>query len=120
DETFGLANGNGTHNGSGWMPAVDVTEDAQAYRIALELPGVKAADVKVELDGNRLTVSGEKKVQIDTATRSERRYGSFNRVFTLPETVNGEAIEARSEDGVLTVTLPKVEKAKPRQIAVVS
>ncbi len=118
DETFGLTNGNGLQNGNDWFPAVDVAEDAEAHRITLELPGVKATDVKVELDGNRLTVSGNKKVEVDTATRSERRYGSFSRVFTLPETVNGEAIEARSEDGVLTITLPKVEKAKPRQIAV--
>lgn len=118
DETFGLANGNGAQNGNGWFPAVDVTEDAQAYRVALELPGVKAADVKVEVDGNRLTVSGDKKVEVDTPTRSERRYGSFSRVFTLPETVDTNGIDARSQDGVLTITLPKVEKAKPRQIAV--
>jgi len=118
DETFGLANGNGAQNGNGWFPAVDVTEDAQAYRVALELPGVKAADVKVEVDGNRLTVSGEKKLEVDTPTRSERRYGSFSRVFTLPETVDTSGIDARSQDGVLTITLPKVEKAKPRQIAV--
>lgn len=118
DETFGLANGNGAQNGNGWFPAVDVTEDAQAYRVALELPGVKASDVKVEVDGNRLTVSGDKKVEVDTPTRSERRYGSFSRVFTLPETVDTNGIDARSQDGVLTITLPKVEKAKPRQIAV--
>lgn len=118
DETFGLANGNGAQHGNGWFPAVDVTEDAQAYRVALELPGVKASDVKVEVDGNRLTVSGDKKVEVDTPTRSERRYGSFSRVFTLPETVDTNGIDARSQDGVLTITLPKVEKAKPRQIAV--
>ena len=118
DETFGLANGAVAPNGGGWLPAVDVTEDEQAYRVALELPGVKASDVKVEVDGNRLTVSGEKKLEVDTATRSERRYGSFSRVFTLPETVDVGSIGARSQDGVLTITLPKVEKAKPRQIAV--
>jgi len=106
----------------GWTPAVDVSEDPKAFSVAMELPGVKAEDVKIEIDGNRLTVKGEKKAETeeksDRVYRFERRFGAFERVFTLPETVNAEAIEAKVAAGVLTLTLPKTEKALPRSIAV--
>jgi HSP20 family protein len=105
-----------------WTPAVDVAEDTKSYSVAIELPGVKAEDLKIEVDGNRLTVKGEKKgvrtEETDRVHRFERRFGSFERAFTLPETVNTERIEAKVADGVLTLTLPKVEKAQPRAIAV--
>ena len=103
-------------------PAVDVTEDEKAFFVALEVPGVRPNEVKISLDGNRLIVQGEKKAEDDEQTdrmhRFERRYGSFSRTFTLPETVNTEAIEARAQDGVLTLTLPKFEKVAPRSIPV--
>ena len=121
DETFGLGQGDGWFDRA-WAPAVDVTEDQKAYLIALELPGVKPDDVKIHLDGNRLIVSGEKKQEAEERTdrlhRFERRFGIFSRTFTLPETVNTEAIEARAQNGVLTLTLPKSEKAQPRTIPV--
>ncbi|MBL8985316.1 MAG: Hsp20/alpha crystallin family protein [Gemmatimonadales bacterium] len=121
DETFGLGQGDGWFDRA-WAPAVDVTEDQKAYLIALELPGVKPDDVKIHLDGNRLIVSGEKKQEAEERTdrlhRFERRFGTFSRTFTLPETVNTEAIEARAQNGVLTLTLPKSEKAQPRTIPV--
>lgn len=121
DETFGLGQGDGWFDRA-WAPAVDVTEDQKAYLIALELPGVKPEDVKIHLDGNRLIVSGEKKQEAEERTdrlhRFERRFGTFSRTFTLPETVNTEAIEARAQNGVLTLTLPKSEKAQPRTIPV--
>ncbi len=122
DETFGLGNGADGWFDRAWAPAVDVTEDQKAYVIALEVPGVKPEEVKIHLDGNRLIVSGEKKQEVEERTdrlhRFERRFGSFSRTFTLPDTVNTEAIEARTQHGVLTLTLPKSEKAQPRTIPV--
>lgn len=120
DDTFGLASEVGTR---AWVPAVDVAEDQKSYTLALELPGVKAEDVSIELvDGNRLSVRGEKKQQLEEKTdrvhRFERSFGSFQRVFVLPDTVDGERIEARSENGVLTITVPKTERAKPREIPI--
>jgi HSP20 family protein len=116
DEAFGLRAG----VDSGWAPAVDVTEDPKSYTLAIELPGVRAEDVTIEIDGRRLTVSGEKRRGADERTgqnyRFERRYGTFSRTFTIPETVAVEGIEATSRDGVLTLTLPKVEKAQPKKI----
>jgi HSP20 family protein len=107
-----------------WSPAVDVVEDAKAFRLAFEIPGVNAEDVKIHLDHQQLTVSGEKKQEIednnDRFYRFERRFGSFTRTFTLPDTVNPDAIEARVQNGVLSLTLPKVEKAQPRAIPVKS
>lgn len=120
DDTFGLATEFGTR---AWIPAVDVAEDQGSYTLALELPGVKPEDVSIELvDGNRLLVRGEKKQQveekIDRVHRFERSFGSFQRVFVLPDTVEGDRIEARSENGVLTITLPKTERARPREIPI--
>lgn len=121
DETLGLVNGDGWFDRA-WAPAVDVTEDSKSYRVVLEVPGVKPEDVKIDLDGNRLIVSGEKRhegeEQTDRMHRFERRFGNFSRTFTLPDTVNADAIEARAQNGVLTLVLPKVEKAQPRSIPV--
>lgn len=122
DETFGLApTGDGWFDRA-WAPAVDVMEDAKSYQVVLEIPGVKPEEVKIDLDGNRLIVSGEKRHESEERTdrmhRFERRFGSFSRTFTLPDTVNADAIEARTQNGVLTLVLPKVEKARPRSIPV--
>ena len=102
DEAFGFRAG----GERGWIPAADVSEDAKRYQLTLEIPGVRPEDVKVELDGHHLTVGGRKKEQ------------TFSRVFTLPETVATEGIEAGVQDGGLTLVLPKIEKAQPRLIAV--
>jgi len=105
-----------------WAPAVDVFEDADAIRIVAEVPGVSPDDVKISHENNVLTIHGTKQ---DTAAkdaervhRYERTYGAFERTFTLPATVDANGIKANYEHGVLTVTLPKVEKARPRQIPV--
>jgi HSP20 family protein len=109
---------------SAWMPPVDVFEDKDGIKLVAELPGVKADDVKISLENYTLTLRGEKKQvaeeTIEKVHRYERSYGSFERTFTLPSTVDSENIRASFEDGVLTVMLPKVEKAKPREIPVVS
>jgi HSP20 family protein len=108
--------------GSAWMPAVDVFEDKDAIKLVGELPGVKPEDVKISLENNTLTLRGEKKQVAEEKTervhRYERTYGHFERVFTLPSTVDPERIEASYENGILTVLLPKSERARPREIPV--
>jgi len=105
-----------------WVPPVDVLEEADAIRIVAEVPGVKPEDVKISVEGNVLTIQGTKEQVAEENTERvhcyERTYGAFERTFTLPATVDAEHIKASYDKGVLTVTLPKVEKAKPRQIQV--
>ena len=106
----------------GWMPPVDVLEDKDAVQISVELPGVKADDVKISLENSVLTIRGEKRQTAEEKTehvhRYERSYGVFERSFTVPTSVDADHIQASYDLGVLTVRLPKVEKAKPRQITV--
>ena len=107
---------------SAWTPAVDIFEGDNEYVIKLELPEVTRDDVKVNLHDQTLTISGERKIENedkrDGYHRIERSYGQFYRSFTLPPNVNAEAINAQFKDGVLRLTLPKREEAKPKQIAV--
>ena len=123
NDAFGGLDG---HSGDGaaatWVPAVDVLEDADAIRIVAEVPGVSPEDVKISHENNVLTIQGTKQQvtekETERAHRYERTYGAFERSFTLPATVDVNAIKANYEHGVLTVTLPKSEKARPRQIQV--
>jgi HSP20 family protein len=105
-----------------WTPAVDIAEQQNEYVVKMELPGVNREDVKITLESNVLTIRGEKKQEKDTKEgsyhRVERSYGSFQRSFTLPTTVKSDKIDALYKDGILTVTLPKAEEAKPKQIEV--
>lgn len=105
-----------------WTPAVDVLEDKESVKIVAELPGVRPEDVKMSLENQALTVRGEKKQVAEEKTervhRYERSYGVFERTFSLPGTVDADRIEASFADGLLTVTLPKVERARPRQIEI--
>jgi HSP20 family protein len=105
-----------------WMPPVDVIEERDTIRLVAELPGVKPEDVKISLENNVLTLQGEKRKEEeredDKGYRFERTYGMFERSFTLPATIDGNKIVAKFESGLLTVLLPKVEAAKPRQITV--
>ncbi|HET8712810.1 MAG TPA: Hsp20/alpha crystallin family protein [Gemmatimonadales bacterium] len=105
-----------------WVPPVDIFEQKDSIRIMAEVPGVKPEDVKISLEGNVLTIRGEKQQvaeeQTDRVHRYERTYGQFERTFTLPATVDANKISASYEHGILTITLPKVEQAKPRQIQV--
>lgn len=105
-----------------WIPAVDVFEDKDAVRIAVEVPGVDPDHIKISLEQNVLTISGEKQQVSEESTervhRYERAYGSFSRGFTLPSTVDPDRIEAQTDNGVLSIVIPKAEKAKPRQIRV--
>jgi len=125
DEAFGTWPFQQAESGtitSAWHPAVDVSEDNDAVKIVAELPGVKPEDVKLSLENNVLTIRGEKKQEAedrgDRVYRYERSYGSFERAFVLPSTVDGEKISADFQDGVLTVAVPKAERARPREIPV--
>src|ERR687890_1586495 len=107
---------------STWFAPTDVSEDANSLRITMELPGVNPDDVRLSLENNILTIRGEKKHQAEENNervhRFERTYGQFERTFALPNTVDPEKIEARYEDGVLLVRIPKAERARPREIRV--
>jgi HSP20 family protein len=109
---------------SAWFAPTDVSEDADGIRISLEVPGVNPDDVKLSLENNLLTIRGEKRHQAEQKNerlhRFERTYGTFERTFVLPSTVDPEKIEARYEHGVLLVSIPKAERAKPREIRVIS
>jgi HSP20 family protein len=98
------------------VPAVNITEQMDGYRVALAAPGLKKEDFKIDVDGNMLTISSEKEVKKeekdDKFTRKEYNFSSFSRTFTLPEEINKEKIEAKYEDGVLNILLPRREEAK--------
>lgn len=106
----------------GWEPAVDVYETDKEFVLKAELPEIEEKDVHVSIDGNMLTLSGErreeKEIQKDRFHRTERFYGSFARSFTLPETVDRENIKATFKGGVMRLTLPKREGAKPKEIKI--
>jgi HSP20 family protein len=105
-----------------WAPALDVHEDKDGYTIRVELPGMKREDIEVSLQNGALVISGERKtetVKDDTEVhRRERYYGKFSRALTLPTAVAGDKVKAAYKDGILSVTLPKAEEAKPKQITV--
>lgn len=105
-----------------WVPALDICERDDALVVRAELPGMQAEDVEVSVQGNTLTISGEKKEEFEdkgkTTYRSERRYGAFRREVLLSADINADKIEATCRDGVLTVTLPKSAAAKSRKIEV--
>ena len=105
-----------------WSPAVDVYEDENEFVIKVELPGINRDDVKVSVNENTLSISGERRVdnedKRDNYHRIERSYGQFYRSFTLPPNINTEAIGAQFKDGILRLALPKKEEAKPKQIEV--
>ncbi len=105
-----------------WLPAIDLSETKDSYLLKAELPGVSKDDVKVTLTEDLLTISGEKKVEKESKEhdvhRSERVYGAFTRSFRLPGPVAGDKVHAEYHDGVLTLTIPKTESARPREIQI--
>jgi HSP20 family protein len=105
-----------------WAPAVDIYEKDGNIVLKAELPGVDPKDVDVRVENNVLTLRGERKfdeeVQKDSYHRVERSYGLFTRSFTLPNVVDTEKIKAEYKDGVLRMTLPKKDEAKPKQISI--
>ena len=107
---------------SGWTPAIDVFEDKDNVYVKAELPGMKKEEIEVSLHDGTLSISGERKVenkvQDSEVYRAERFFGRFQRTVTLPSAVASEKVKAQYTDGILTITLPKTEEAKPKQINV--
>lgn len=107
---------------SAWLPPTDVFEDRETLKITMEIPGVRPEDVKLSLENNILTIRGEKRQEAEEKServhRYERSYGTFERTFVLPNSVDPDRIEARYENGLLVVNLPKAERARPREIPV--
>jgi HSP20 family protein len=105
-----------------WMPAVDVRESKDALEISTELPGIEPKEVEVSVENGVLTLKGsrqfEKATEGETYHRVERAYGSFERSFSLPTNVDPEKVQAVYRHGVLHLTLPKREEAKPRSISI--
>jgi HSP20 family protein len=121
---FDQPTGGGGNSGAmrRWMPAMDLVETGEHFVLRADLPGLSEEDVKIELEDNTLTVSGERKAEHESRDegfyRVERAYGSFSRSLTLPRGVNAEAVEAHFDRGVLEVRIPKPEERKPRRIEI--
>ena len=111
-------------NGSNWLPAVNVEESGEELVLTAEVPGMTQDDIDIELENNVLTISGETSHEVNQEDDErryhvwERRFGSFQRSFTLPRTVRPEDIVAEYRDGILTVRMPKVPEAKSRRIQI--
>ena len=105
-----------------WTPSVDVYETNDSIVLKADLPGMSQNDVEISVEGNTLTVKGERKFEKEVNEkeyyRMERSYGTFTRSFTLPPTVDADKIDAAFAQGVLKITLPKREESKPKQIKV--
>ncbi len=105
-----------------WVPAVDVRETRDALELAVELPGIDPKDVEVTVDNGVLTVRGERKAEREeegtTYHRRERVWGAFERSFTLPGSVDPDKLKATYRHGLLTITVPKREEAKPKAIKI--
>jgi HSP20 family protein len=121
DSAFQLAS-SAPESTSGWLPALDVFEDDDKVTVQVELAGMRKEDFDISLQDDMLTISGERKSESEKregeSFRSERFFGRFSRSITLPSPVKAEEVKAAYEDGVLTVTLPKAEEAKPKKIQV--
>ena len=106
----------------GWTPAFDVYEEKDNFIVKAELPGMKREDINVSLHDGNLIISGERQNEVKSegteVYRAERFFGKFQRAVALPATVAADKVKAAYKDGILTITLPKSEEAKPKQIEV--
>ena len=104
----------GYGNGTGFIPAVDISETEKSFELELAVPGFKKEDFELNYDDGQLTISGERKFETEQKDvnyhKRETRYGTFSRSFHLPENVNDSKIQANYQDGILKVTLPKDQK----------
>ncbi len=105
-----------------WTPAIDIDENNDAFVVIADLPGLTKKDISINIKENMLTISGERKIEKKDENknycRSERRYGSFKRSFQLTDQVIADKISASFKSGVLTVTVPKAEEVKPKEIEI--
>jgi len=122
EEQYGGKSEDSLTTAGAFVPPVDIYEDEHSIQLKLEVPGIDEKDLDIKVENNTLTVSGERKFEKEEKEenfrRVERRYGSFIRSFTLPNTVNTEDINASYDNGVLNIRLAKRAEAKPKQIKV--
>ncbi len=108
--------------GAGVFPPMNITQDDDNFYLRAEIPGIKPNELSISAVRNRVSLAGKREIQRENERvsyhRKERAEGSFNRTVTLPTEVDAERVDARYADGILTLTLPKAEETKPRQIAV--
>lgn len=104
------------------VPAVDVIEEKAAFVLKAELPGIQSDDIDINVDGNVLTLKGQRRYEGEKThngyKRIERRFGSFRRSFTLPDSVNADSIDASLDAGILTVRIPKRDAVLPRKVTI--
>jgi HSP20 family protein len=121
-QTAGTGLGDELTTSGSFIPPVDIYEDENSISLRLEIPGMKQDDIDIRLENNTLTVRGERKFEKEEKEenfhRIERRYGSFARSFTLPNTVDTDSVNADYKDGVLSISLGKRAETKPKQIKV--
>lgn len=112
----------GTSSVANWTPAVDVVEQKDRFVVRADVPGVDPADIHVNMDGNVLSVAGERKAEdrsdVDGVQRFERVSGRFERRFTLPESADADGITAKSTNGILEISIPKQPEVQARRISV--
>jgi HSP20 family protein len=120
---FGLGNGDDAdkeYENAVWSPLSDIYEDKDSYVLTLDLPGINKDNVKISYVDGQLNISGERKNEKEskdgTYHRVERSYGKYFRSFSLPKEIKGDKIDAEFKNGQLTITVPKAEEAKPKQI----
>lgn len=113
-------NSDTTLSNTTWSPAVDIHEDSNAYHLSFDLPGVKPDEIEVTAHNNILSVRGARKIANEDKEqkRSERIYGAFLREFSMPENADLDRIEAKTNNGVLDLVVPKTPKAEPKRITV--
>ena len=117
-----VAGDNAREISAGVFPPMNITQDDNNFYLRAEVPGIKAKDLSISAMRNRVSISGKREIPQDSERvsyhRKERAEGAFSRTVTLPSEVAADRVEARYSDGILALTLPKAEEAKPRQIAV--
>ena len=122
NETFARAFGDDQTATRGWIPAVDIYETDENLVLQAELPGISPDDVEIRVEDNTLYLKGERKfekeVKQENLHRVERSYGTFTRSFALPGTIDASNVKAEYKNGILTLTMPKREEAKPRAIKI--
>ncbi|MFO7448116.1 MAG: Hsp20/alpha crystallin family protein [Ignavibacteriaceae bacterium] len=118
----GTESGDQEYENAVWSPLADITEDKDNYTLALDIPGVPKDDVKISFNNGQLTITGERKQEKEEKDKNyfrvERSYGKFYRSFNLPKEIKEDQIEAQFKDGQLSITVPKAEKVKPKEISI--
>ena len=122
DQFFGRTDGGDRDTSAVWSPSTDLAETDDDYRLRLDVPGMSADDISINLQNRTLTVSGERTSERteegEDAVRVERAFGTFHRTFTLPNAVDADNIEATYDGGVLTIHVPKTKESTRRQIEI--